>query len=234
MSCCTKPVATTTSPTRTPGPKPPATPVKIRRSTSKRVIKVVAVMLASLASAVYWWPSDPAHAVMVAVAVLIVTCPCALSLATPAARLSAAGAMARSGVLVRRLSALQNLAASVLDAQALLPRVQWPDDAVAHAGSLALAAGVDGVRADLVMLRAARASAALDGRDAVTVADVDAVAEWAASVGARVEWTPGLGLNGAVQTATERRLFVGRMGGDVESASSALAPIGAFTSLRLY
>lgn len=39
---------------------------------------------------------------------------------------------------------------------------------------------------------------------------------------------------GVCQTATERRLFVGRMGGDVESASSALAPIGVFTSLRLY
>lgn len=71
---------------------------------------LVAVMLASLASAVYWWPSDPVHAVMVAVAVLIVTCPCALSLATPAAMLATAGALARSGVLVRRLSALQNLA----------------------------------------------------------------------------------------------------------------------------
>ena len=71
---------------------------------------LVAVMLASLASAIYWWPSDPAKAVMVAVAVLIVTCPCALSLATPAAMLATAGALARGGVLVRRLSALQNLA----------------------------------------------------------------------------------------------------------------------------
>jgi Cu2+-exporting ATPase len=71
---------------------------------------LVAVLLASLASAIYWWPTDPAHAVMVAVAVLIVTCPCALSLATPAAMLATAGALARSGVLVRRLSALQNLA----------------------------------------------------------------------------------------------------------------------------
>lgn len=70
---------------------------------------LVAVMLASLASAIYWWPTDPAHAVMVAVAVLIVTCPCALSLATPAAMLATAGALARRGVLVRRLSALQNL-----------------------------------------------------------------------------------------------------------------------------
>ena len=71
---------------------------------------LISVMLASLATAIYWWPKDPAHAVMVAVAVLIVTCPCALSLATPAAMLATAGALARSGVLVRRLSALQNLA----------------------------------------------------------------------------------------------------------------------------
>ena len=71
---------------------------------------LVAVMLAALASAIYAWPTDPAHAVMVAVAVLIVTCPCALSLATPAAMLATAGALARSGVLVRRLNALQNLA----------------------------------------------------------------------------------------------------------------------------
>lgn len=71
---------------------------------------LVAVLLASLGSAVYWWSTDPAHALMVAVAVLIVTCPCALSLATPAAMLATAGALARSGVLVRRLEALQNLA----------------------------------------------------------------------------------------------------------------------------
>jgi len=45
----------------------------------------------------------------VAVAVLVVTCPCALSLATPAAMLAAAGALARSGVLVRRLQALHSL-----------------------------------------------------------------------------------------------------------------------------
>jgi Cu2+-exporting ATPase len=70
---------------------------------------LLAVMLAAFGVAAYWWPSDPAHAVMVGVAVLIVTCPCALSLATPAAMLATAGALARSGVLVRRLNALQNL-----------------------------------------------------------------------------------------------------------------------------
>ena len=39
---------------------------------------------------------------------------------------------------------------------------------------------------------------------------------------------------GVCQTATDRRLFTGRMGGDVESASVALPPVGSFTSLRLY
>ena len=67
------------------------------------------LLVASLACA-YWWPTDPAQAMMAAVAVLVVTCPCALSLATPAAMLSAAGALARQGVLVRELNALEALA----------------------------------------------------------------------------------------------------------------------------
>lgn len=71
------------------------------------------------------------------------------------------------------------LAASVLSAQRLLPGMDWPDDVLQRAAERALQAGVDGVRADLVMLRAARAWAALEGRASVTPADVDAVAELA-------------------------------------------------------
>lgn len=71
---------------------------------------LVAVLLAAVLAAVYWWPSDPGHALMVAVAVLIVTCPCALSLATPVAMLTAAGTLARHGVLVRNLQGLEALA----------------------------------------------------------------------------------------------------------------------------
>ncbi|MFP3589597.1 magnesium chelatase, partial [Paraburkholderia sp. SIMBA_055] len=43
--------------------------------------------------------------------------------------------------------------------------------------TLCIAAGVDGMRAALVMLRAARALAALERADAVTIAHVDRVAE---------------------------------------------------------
>lgn len=71
---------------------------------------LVAVLLAAALAAIYWWPSDPGHALMVAVAVLIVTCPCALSLATPVAMLTAAGTLARHGVLVRNLQGLEALA----------------------------------------------------------------------------------------------------------------------------
>lgn len=71
---------------------------------------VISVLLAALGAAVYGWQRDPAHALMVAVAVLVVTCPCALSLATPAAMLAAAGQLARRGVLVRSLPALEALA----------------------------------------------------------------------------------------------------------------------------
>ena len=71
---------------------------------------LVFVLVAAGGAGVYWWSHDPGHALMVVVAVLIVTCPCALSLATPAAMLASAGAMARRGVLVRRLQALEALA----------------------------------------------------------------------------------------------------------------------------
>ena len=71
---------------------------------------LVGVLLVAALAGVLWWPSGPGHALMVVVAVLVVTCPCALSLATPAALLAAAGRLAQSGVLVRRLQALENLA----------------------------------------------------------------------------------------------------------------------------
>lgn len=71
---------------------------------------LIAVLIAAGLACAYWWQTDPERALMVAVAVLIVTCPCALSLATPAAMLSAAGALARRGVLVRRMDAFESLA----------------------------------------------------------------------------------------------------------------------------
>jgi Cu2+-exporting ATPase len=70
---------------------------------------LLAVLFAAVGSAVILWQVDHSRALMAAVAVLIVTCPCALSLATPSAMLTVSGALARSGVLVRRMQALEAL-----------------------------------------------------------------------------------------------------------------------------
>lgn len=70
---------------------------------------VAAVLLLSVSAGIWWWQEDPARAFPVALAVLVVTCPCALSLATPAALAAASARLARGGVLVARSRALENL-----------------------------------------------------------------------------------------------------------------------------
>lgn len=69
------------------------------------------VVLLAFAAAAVWSVLDPSRAVWVAVAVLIVTCPCALSLAAPATIVAATRGLAARGVMVQRLDAVEGLAA---------------------------------------------------------------------------------------------------------------------------
>lgn len=66
-----------------------------------------AVLVLAALAGLAWWIIEPARALWVMVAVLIVTCPCALSLATPSTLVAAAGGLARRGVLLRRLDTLE-------------------------------------------------------------------------------------------------------------------------------
>ncbi|RMG47931.1 MAG: heavy metal translocating P-type ATPase [Acidobacteria bacterium] len=71
---------------------------------------VLAVLAAAALCLAVWWPADPSRAVENAIALLIVSCPCALGLATPLAVLAAIGRAARAGILVKGGTALERLA----------------------------------------------------------------------------------------------------------------------------
>ena len=72
---------------------------------------VPAVILAAMATFIVWYLVGPqprfAHALVNAVAVLIVACPCALGLATPMAIMVGTGRGAGAGILVRNAEALE-------------------------------------------------------------------------------------------------------------------------------
>jgi P-type Cu2+ transporter len=69
-----------------------------------------AVLGLALAGGAVWSLIDPSRALWVAVSVLIVTCPCAFSLAAPSALVAAAGGLARRGVIFQRLEGIEQLA----------------------------------------------------------------------------------------------------------------------------
>ena len=74
---------------------------------------VPVVLLVAVVTAVVWWFYGPepkiAYALVNAVAVLIIACPCALGLATPMSIMAGTGRGARAGVLIKNAEALETL-----------------------------------------------------------------------------------------------------------------------------
>ena len=68
------------------------------------------ILLLALVVGWWWWQHQPDEAFWIVLSMLVVTCPCALSLATPAALTAATGSLTRLGVLTTRGHALETLA----------------------------------------------------------------------------------------------------------------------------
>ena len=71
---------------------------------------VAVLLLLAMGIGLYWLRHNPEEAFWVVISVLVVTCPCALSLATPTAVTAATGQLTREGVLITRGHALETLA----------------------------------------------------------------------------------------------------------------------------
>lgn len=71
---------------------------------------VIGLLLVAVAVYAGWRMYDPSRAFEVTLALLVISCPCALSLSVPTALAAAHGALARLGVLATRADALETLA----------------------------------------------------------------------------------------------------------------------------
>lgn len=70
---------------------------------------VALILVTAIGSSIYWYQHDPSHAFWITIAVLVATCPCALSLATPTALTSAVIRLNREGIMVKSAHVLETL-----------------------------------------------------------------------------------------------------------------------------
>ena len=148
---------------------------------------VPAVIGVSVIAFVAWWVGGPeprlAHALVSAVAVLIIACPCALGLATPISIMVASGRGAQLGVLFRNAEAIEtlhNVDTLVLDKTGTLTRGRPVLTQVLALGEfsedvvLACAAGLEGA-SEHPLGRAIVEGALARGLSPVDVAQFDSV-----------------------------------------------------------
>lgn len=70
---------------------------------------VLRLLLVTACVSIAWWFIDPSRMLWVVLSVLVVTCPCALALATPAALTAGHGQLRKCGVLITRADAIESL-----------------------------------------------------------------------------------------------------------------------------
>jgi len=145
-----------------------------------------------------WWFVDPSRAFSATLAVLVVTCPCALSLATPAALAAATAALARRGVLVAHTDAIESLAKAT--------HVLWDKTGTLTKGLVR----VEEVRplSDLSPQQCLASAAAMERMSEHPIARAFLASGEAAGTASEVQVSAGEGLEGRVDG---RRLRIGTL-----------------------
>ena len=70
---------------------------------------VALILIVTIMTAIYWMQHDPAEAFWITLSVLVVTCPCALSLATPTALTCATTRLNREGIMIKSAHVLETM-----------------------------------------------------------------------------------------------------------------------------
>lgn len=70
---------------------------------------VALILMVTIATAIYWLNHEPAEAFWITLSVLVVTCPCALALATPTALTCATTQLNREGIMIKSAHVLETM-----------------------------------------------------------------------------------------------------------------------------
>ncbi|MDE2357923.1 MAG: heavy metal translocating P-type ATPase, partial [Betaproteobacteria bacterium] len=188
-------------------------------------VLVAVILLAAASSAILWMRIDASRALWVAVAVLVVSCPCALSLATPTVMTVAVGMLSRRGVVVVRGHAVEALAA--------VTHVVFDKTGTLTEGRLGVASVSP--RSGAGRDRALGLAAALErmSEHPIAKALIDAAPAGSPALAADVRNVPGAGLEGDIDGARHRlgtQSFVAEIAG---AAGEAEAPASGATRVWL-
>ncbi|PNB75793.1 copper-translocating P-type ATPase [Pseudomonas sp. GW456-E7] len=166
-------------------------------------------LIAAAAIGLLWWELDSSRAFWIVLAMLVATCPCALSLATPTALTAATGTLHKLGLLLTRghvLEGLNQIDTVIFDKTGTLTEGRLALRSIRPLGAL---------DSDQCLGLAA----ALENRSEHPIARAFGRAPMAAE---EVHSTPGLGLEGLVEG---RRLRIGQPGFVCELSGAKAPPM---------